>query len=308
MSARTFPERDTPWGPIAVADAHLHFFSDRFFDALIAQEQGLTRDQAGQVLGWRMPPHEPEKLAAEWIEELDQHQIALAALIGSVPGDEASVVAAARAYPERLFAHVMVDPKMVDARSWPPPEFAEIRTVCLYPAMHRFHMTEDCVKPVLDWARDNGRVIFVHCGVLSVGVRGKLGLASPFDMGYSNPIQLHAVATEYSEVPFIVPHFGAGYLREALMLADLCPNIYLDTSSSNGWMKYEGLELETVFRRALKVTGAERLLFGTDSSFFPRGWQASIFNEQVAVLKNIGISEADARGIFGKNLLRVLSR
>ena len=37
-----------------------------------------------------------------------------------------------------------------------------------------------------------------------------------------------------------LPHFGAGYFREALMLADLCPNVYLDTSSSNSWMRYEG--------------------------------------------------------------------
>ena len=53
-----------------------------------------------------------------------------------------------------------------------------------------------------------------------------------------------------------MPHFGAGFFREALMLADLCPNVYLDTSSSNSWMRYEGLDLKTVFRRALDVAGA----------------------------------------------------
>ena len=53
------------------------------------------------------------------------------------------------------------------------------------------------------------------------------------------------------------------------MLADLCPNVYLDTSSTNSWMRYEALDLKTVFRRALAVAGPERLLFGTDSSFFP---------------------------------------
>ena len=77
-------------------------------------------------------------------------------------------------------------------------------------------------------------------------------------MRYSFPLDLHAIAVRYPRVPFIVPHFGAGYLREALMLADLCPNVYLDTSSSNSWMRYEGLDLRTVFRRALDtaVNGA----------------------------------------------------
>jgi hypothetical protein len=36
--------------------------------------------------------------------------------------------------------------------------------------------------------------VFVHCGVLSLGVRKKLGLASRFAMGYSNPLDLHSVA------------------------------------------------------------------------------------------------------------------
>jgi len=55
-------------------------------------------------------------------------------------------------------------------------------------------------------------------------------------------------------VPIIVPHFGAGPLREALMVADLCSNVLLDTSSSNGWIKYTpGLTLPAVFRQALAV-------------------------------------------------------
>ena len=102
--------------------------------------------------------------------------------------------------------------------------------------------------------------MFVHCGVLSVGVREKLGLASPFDMRFSNPIDLHAVALRYPQVPIIVPHFGAGYFREALMLADLCPNVYLDTSSSNRWMRYQESHLgilRQVFRRALDVVGPQ---------------------------------------------------
>ena len=79
-------------------------------------------------------------------------------------------------------------------------------------------MHDDCVKPVFEWAQREKRAVFVHCGVLSVGVRKKLGLASPFDMRFSNPIDVHAIASRYPAVPVIVPHFGAGYFREALML------------------------------------------------------------------------------------------
>jgi len=125
-------------------------------------------------------------------------------------------------------------------------------------------------------------------------------------MRYSNPIDLHAVALRHPGVRFIVPHFGAGYFREALMLADLCPNVYLDTSSSNSWMRFEGLDLATVFQRALSVVGPNRLLFGTDSSFFPRGWNREIFEVQARAMHELGIGGADARQILGGNLRRIL--
>ena len=90
------------------------------------------------------------------------------------------------------------------------------------------------------------------------------------------------------------------------MLADLCPNVYLDTSSSNQWVKYEHLDLRQVFRRALDVAGPTRLLFGSDSSFFPRGWHEAIFEDQAKALYELGASAHDARLIFGQNLLRIL--
>jgi predicted TIM-barrel fold metal-dependent hydrolase len=142
--------------------------------------------------------------------------------------------------------------------------------------------------------------------LLTVGVRKKLGLPSRFDMRFSNPIDLHAVALRHPELNFVVPHFGAGYFREALMLADLCPNVYLDTSSSNSWMRYENLDLSNVFRRALDIIGPSRLLFGTDSSFFPRGWNYVIFEQQTRALKELGVSTADARLILGENLQRLV--
>ena len=64
--------------------------------------------------------------------------------------------------------------------------------------------------------------------------------------------------------------------------------------------------LADVFRRALDVVGPKRLLFGTDSSFFPRGWHSAIFEEQCRVLKQLGSSKADAAAILGGNLEQLL--
>jgi predicted TIM-barrel fold metal-dependent hydrolase len=96
--------------------------------------------------------------------------------------------------------------------------------------MHRYGIQDPRAEAIIQAAAGyRGRTVFVHGGVLTVGIRKKLGLASPFDMRYSNPLDLHGVALRYPRLNFVIPHFGAGFLREALMLADLCPNVYLDT-------------------------------------------------------------------------------
>jgi predicted TIM-barrel fold metal-dependent hydrolase len=291
----------TPWGDCAVSDAHIHYFSRRFFDAL-ALQCGIPVDAVAAKLDWELPPTDSTELARVWLGELDSHGVDRAALIASIPGDEASTMAAVASYPGRFYAFAMVNPCVEQATV-----LQGLHAICLFPAMHSFSMQDARVERLLEQASAHRCAVFVHCGVLSVGVRKKLGLPSPFDMRFSNPLDLHSVALRHRNLRFIVPHFGAGYFREALMLADLCPNVYLDTSSSNSWMRYEGLDLATVLRRTLAVAGPGRLLFGSDSSFFPRGWNYEIFETQTRALLGLGIGEGDARRILGGNLHSVLT-
>jgi hypothetical protein len=67
-------------------------------------------------------------------------------------------------------------------------------------------------------------------------------------------------------------------------------------------MKYEGLNLRSVFGRAIDVLGSGRLLFGTDSSFFPRGWHREILEQQAAALYELGLGAIEAQQIFAGNL------
>ena len=301
----------TPWGDFAVCDAHVHFFSPAFF-ARLAAESGQTVAEIGRTLDWRIPPS-CEDLAAAWERALDESNVAKAALIASIPGDEDSVAAAVELHPDRFWGFFMANPVAPDGVERVQKALAggRMQGVCLFPAMHRYPLADPRVRPVFEAAAAHpGAIVFVHCGVLTLGVRRKLGLASRFDMRYSNPIDLHAVAMEFPGVNFVIPHFGAGYFRETLMLCDLCPNVYLDTSSGNSWVRYlpGGLDLKDVFRQALEVAGPHRLLFGSDSSFFPRAWHAQILQKQVQALCAIEISADHASLILGGNLERLLAR
>lgn len=287
-----------------INDCHCHFFSRRFFEVL-AQQKGLRGGDGGQkvteLLQWEAPGT-PAQLADRWIQEMDRNRVSRTALIASVPGDEESVAAAVKRHPRRFVGYFLADPlaKGAAARVKRALREGDLRCVCLYPAMHHFNVFDPkAVKVFETAAAQKNAAVFVHCGVLSVGVRKKLGLSSPFDIRYGNPLSLHRVALDHPELPIIIPHFGAGFFREALMVADLCPNIYLDTSSSNQWVKYESnLDLKEVFRRALEVLGPERLLFGTDSSFFPRGWQRPIYKAQKQALQSLKVDAASREKIF----------
>jgi uncharacterized protein len=273
-------------------------------------------DHLAPLLNWQLPAEDPRQLGEAWAHELGRRGVEKAALMASVPGDGDSVIAAVRQHPERFYGYMMVNPaapagvEKIAAQVESALATGRIQALCFFPAMHRYSIQDERATALLELLLTRPRsAAFVHCGVLSVGVRKALGLPSPFDMKFSNPIDLHAVALRFPQLRFIVPHFGAGYLREALMLCDLCPNVYLDTSSSNSWMRYEEahLDLRTVFRRALDAVGPERLMFGSDSSFFPRGWNASIFETQSKALYEIGVTEEVARQVFHDNLVRLFA-
>ncbi len=299
----------TPWGEIPVSDAHIHFFSHRFFKLLAAQRNCPVEDLQ-PLLEWDMPL-DPMTLASIWIQEMDRHKVARASLIASIPSDEASVQTAVQAYPDRFQGYFMVNPMAPAALTTVQRGLAAgLQGICFFPAMHCYSLHEPAVSAILETvAAHPATLAFIHCGVLTVGVRNKLGLSSPFDMRFSNPLDVHTLALRFPKLPFVIPHFGAGMFREALMLCDLCPNVHLDTSSTNSWMKYQepNCTLASVFQRALAVAGPQRLLFGTDSSFFPRGWHKAVFDQQVAALQEVGVNAAQATAIFGGNLRRLLS-
>jgi predicted TIM-barrel fold metal-dependent hydrolase len=279
---------------MTISDAHVHFFSPAFYRSLAEQKKV---PEVGSLLGWDIPDS-AEALADRWAAEMDRRGVSQAMLIASIPNDVASVNAAVARHPGRFSSVCMVNPLMPGAAGNVPPG------VFLFPAMHRYSVQDERVRAAIAQAR----LVYVHCGVLSVGFRNKLGLPSAFDMRFSNPIDLHAVATEFPQVRFVIPHFGAGYFREALMVADLCPNVYLDTSSSNSWLRYQpgSITMARVFRRAIEVIGPKRLLFGSDSSWFPRGWVSQIAETQITALTEGGASPEMMEAIMGGNLRELI--
>jgi predicted TIM-barrel fold metal-dependent hydrolase len=294
---------------MTVHDAHCHFLSARFFEALGSERHhtATTADAVARELEWESPG-DASQLATRWVAELDRNQVGRSALIASVPGDEESVAIAVRQYPTRFVGFFALNAAAPDAAERARRAYATsgMRCACIFAALHNYRLDSDPVVKLFEVAAEHRGAVFAHCGYLSIEARVRLGLPSVLDLRCGDPLALARTAARFPSVPVIIPHFGAGFLREALMAAEAAPNILLDTSSSNGWIKYmPGLTLADVFRQALAVVGPDRLLFGTDSSYFPRGWRRVIMGAQRAILDEIGVEPAAREKIFSKNFERL---
>jgi uncharacterized protein len=297
-----------------IQDAHTHFFGRPFFDGLAAlsprkDEPGLVDGVAAKA-GLQLPDPDPAKHAARWVAEMDKHGVARLVSFASLPGEAEAVAAAARAAGGRLIPYTIVNP--TDAKA---PAFVEralgtlgFRGLLTFPAMHHFKAGDACMQPVLELARAHKAPVIVHCGLLRVKLRDLFGIPRPYDLSFADPLHVVPAANRFRDVSFVLPHFGGGMLQQALMAGAQCENVLLDTSSSNDWIATlpGRVSLADVFRSALGVFGAERLLFGTDSSTFPRGWRADIRDAQLAALEQAGATSAQIDAILGGNLARLL--
>ncbi len=71
------------------------------------------------------------------------------------------------------------------------------------------------------------------------------------------------------------------------------------------WMPYP-LDLKTLFGKFLDTVGPQRIIFGTDSSWFPRGFARRYLEVQFQVCSELGLAEHDLRVIFAENAARLL--
>jgi predicted TIM-barrel fold metal-dependent hydrolase len=298
-----------------VIDIHTHFFSRAFFDTLARLAPGLEspEDKLKDLVektGIDLPPKKVAEHVDRWMGELDKYGVDHMVTFASLAEEASSVARAVKLSDGRLSACVLVNPRTpgTEQELWSLLTDNGFIGALLFPAMHHYRISGREAQHVFRELDDLGGLAFVHCGLLTVAMRDHLGLRRPYDISYANPLDIIPAAYAAPRAHFIIPHFGAGFFRETLMAGSQCTNVYVDTSSSHRWTNTQttDLTLRDVFRRALDVFGADRILFGTDSSVFPVGWRSERLEEQKAVLSELGVSDEDQAKIFGGNAARLL--
>jgi uncharacterized protein len=298
-----------------LVDFHTHFFSRTVFDTFAAGSplKGGPAERTERVvraMDLTLPPADPFRHMQSWLAEMERHGISHLVSFASVPEEVPVLLEIAARSQGRISAFATVDPTRSDAaaRLGTLLEQGRLRGAVLFPALHRYRLDGHEAAAVFEVLEAHDAPAVVHCGLLRMPLRERFGLARELDFTCADPLALVRAADRYPGLPFVVPHFGAGLLRETLLLGAQCGNVHVDTSSSHAWLATQPgrLTLADVFERALGVFGPERILFGTDSSVFPRGWRRDLLLAQREALGACGVREEDRARIFGMNAARLL--
>lgn len=258
---------------------------------------------------WDFPAAEPfaqtdEEIAAaadRWLAELDRYGIAKILFVTGNGNDTlAKIVARA---PDRFLGFAHHDPCQPGALEELQRAVEELGLKGLKTFGPRFSLPfeDPSLRPLWTYMADKRLPLLIHFGWL--GRAGGVVYHPRLD-----PTTIYPMAREFADIPIIIPHFGCGYIKELLQLCWACPNIYVDTSGSNQWMRWMPYEvtLESAFRKFYETIGPQRILFGSDSSWFPRGFAYRYLQDQTRACFYLNFPEDDIADIFGGNAQRLL--
>lgn len=285
-----------------VVDTHLHFITKEMMEKMGKERRLEEKKIKEHRERLKLPEFELfdfHTTVKKWLLEFNRYQIEKGIFLPFAPNLKEMI--ALGKVSDRFIGFTNVDPTQENADEILEEDLqAGLKGVKLYPVNHFFHVNDPKAEKIYPVVEKYEVPVMIHFG-LSIGLGSNLV--------YGNPLDLHPVALKYPEVNFVISHFGCGFAREALFLAYQCHNIYYDTSSSNAWINYLPYKttLKDIFQRFLETAGPGRLIFGTDSSFFPRGYRYEIFLEQKRILDELGVKKEEQEKIFSGNILKLLS-
>jgi predicted TIM-barrel fold metal-dependent hydrolase len=147
------------------------------------------------------------------------------------------------------------------------------------------------LNPYLEWHYPNSEL--VH-GIMEEVQRLRIPLLYHSGMTFnSSPALIGDLAADYPETKIIMAHIGNyEWAEDAIAVAKRQDNLYVDTSGVTG----------TFFiKKAVKILGKHRVLFGTDRPFNPAELEMS------KITKYCRFSRDEKRAIFSENVSAILN-
>jgi predicted TIM-barrel fold metal-dependent hydrolase len=272
--------------------------------AKIAREYAMKYSQDWR-LAWDFDP--PEKDAPDdntqaqrWQADIEKYGLRAVGFVTGGGNDHlASIVAK---YPDTFigFAHnyLFADDAAAEVKRG-VTELGLKGYKLLAPMLDRA-IEDPAAYPVWEMCAELNIPVLVHFGIQGGGG----GIAWHENI---NPLKLHNVAKDFPDVQFVIPHFGCAWIRETLQLCWACGNVNIDTSGSNQWVRWVDGDwtVKKLFRKYMETIGPERIIFGSDSSYFPRGFAIRYLQDQIRDCRELGLTHDQLQLIFGRNAARL---
>lgn len=256
---------------------------------------------------WGFPEPEPvddniEKTAERWVGEIEKNNLERLVLVTGGGNEILSKIV--KLYPDKFIGYAHHNPFSNNAAKELEHAIKDLGLSgykILAPALNG-KLDDISLNSVWEVAERYKIPILIHFGIL--GAAG--GIADHYNI---NPMIIHDVARAYPDIPFIIPHFGCGHPEQLLQLAWVCPNVYVDTTGSNQWVRWMPypLTVKDLFKKFYETIGPKRIIFGTDSSWFPRGFVKRYLDDQLRDCVELGMKEEDIKSIFRDNIAGILN-
>jgi len=120
---------------------------------------------------------------------------------------------------------------------------------------------------------------------------------------YNNLSLAASILREITDVPVVLMHSGGARAMEAFLLADACPNVFLDTSFSVPYYMDSTIEKDLAF--AYKRIGVERVLFGSDFPYI--SFEDALSKTRLFFERN-GFSDSEIEIVFSNTPQKVFRR
>jgi predicted TIM-barrel fold metal-dependent hydrolase len=246
-------------------------------------------------------PPDDETQADRWAAEVDKYGLRAVGFVTGGGNDNLAKIIAR--HPDKFVGFAHHYPFAVDAADELKRAVTQLGLKgykLLAPNIDR-PIEDEAAYPVWEMCAELDIPVLIHFGIQGGGG----GIAWHENI---NPLKLYNIARDFPEVNFVVPHFGCAWIRETLQLCRACANVSIDTCGSNQWVRWVDGDWTTkkLFRKYVETIGAERIIFGTDSSYFPRGFAVRYLDDQIRDCRELGLTKAQLRLIFAENAAHLL--
>ena len=308
---------------LEIIDFHVHFptrkrsfiegapdFHQRYVErvgerrARIAREHAMAYNRQWRATWGFEPPERgdfsDEELADRWAAEIEKYGLRAVGFVTG--GGNTNLAKIVSRHPETFIGfahHYLFAEGAADELRRAVREDGMKAYKLLAPSLDR-PVEDEAGYPVWEACAELDIPVLIHFGIQGSGG----GIAWHQNI---NPLKLHNVAKHFPDVTFVVPHYGCAWIRETLQLCWACANVSIDTSGSNQWVKWVDGDWTTkkLFQKYMETIGPERIIFGTDSSYFPRGFAEPYLTSQIRDVRELNYREDDIQMIFAGNAARL---